>query len=174
MKSIARRRLLAVPLSLSVLLAGCGWEPLYADHETSAASAELRAIRVGPIAEHSGQKLEFGLRQSLNPNEEPTPQKYLLKIVTVRGVSDLGIQSQGLGTRGEVTLVASYQLIDIKTNATLQTGAVHATDSFDIQANGYSTVVAQEDAYTRNVEEIRREIVARLTLFFQNKAVAAS
>ena len=41
-------------------------------------------------------------------------------------------------------------------------------------ANGYSTVVAQNDAAIRDVEDIRREIVARLTLFMQNKDRATS
>jgi hypothetical protein len=57
----------------------------------------------------------------------------------------------------------------------LQTGTVHSNDSFDIQANGYSTVVAQNDAYARCVEQTRREIVSRLTLFLQDlKATAAA
>jgi hypothetical protein len=56
----------------------------------------------------------------------------------------------------------------------LQNGTVHTSDSFDIQANGYSTVVAQNDAAIRDVEDIRREIVARLTLFMQNKDRATS
>jgi len=171
---IARRHFLGLPLALPSLLAGCGWEPLYANHDTGPASAELRAIRVNPIAERYGQNLEFGLRHSFNPDGIPTPQKYVLKITQTTSVADLGIESQGLGTRGEVNLIAIYQLLDIKTNAVLQSASIHASDSFDIQANGYSTVVAQNDAYTRTVEEIRREIVTRLTLFMQNKDLAAS
>jgi LPS-assembly lipoprotein len=171
---IARRRLLAVLIALSPPLAGCGWEPLYADRATEPASAELRAVRVAPIAERYGQNLERGLRQSFNPNDISTPQKYVLKVAESTSVVDLGIGSQGLGTRGEINYIANYQLVDVKTNTVLQTGVVHTTDSFDIQANGYSTIVAQNDAYTRAVEEVRREITARLTLFFQNKVAAPS
>jgi LPS-assembly lipoprotein len=170
---VARRLLLALPL-LPAMLAGCGWEPLYADHEASAASADLRAIKIMPIAERVGQRLEMGLRNSLNPTGETTPTKYVLRVTLATYVSDSGIQSQGLGTRGQVQLNASYQLVDATNNAHLQDGSVHASDSFDIQANGYSTVVAQNDAYVRTVEEIRREIVTRLTLFLQKKAMAAS
>ena len=86
----------------------------------------------------------------------------------------MGIQSQGLGTRGEVQGYATYRLIEVATNKVLQTATIHASDSFDIQANGYSTVVAQNDAKVRVVEEIRREIVARLTIFLQNKEPAPS
>jgi LPS-assembly lipoprotein len=173
---ITRRWLLArLPLSLALpALAGCGWEPLYADPQTGKASADLRAIKVAPIPERVGQMLETGLRQSLNPNNIDTKPLYVLSVTLVPWLQDLGIQSQGLGTRGEVQLSASYRLIQSTGNKVLQTGSIRATDSFDIQANGYSTVVAQDDAKARVVEEIRREIIARLTMFLQNKEPTAS
>jgi LPS-assembly lipoprotein len=174
---IARRRLLAqfLPLSLALpLLAGCGWEPLYADPQTGPANADLRAINVLSIPERPGQMLEDGLRQSFNPDNIPTTTRYNLSVTLATVLQDMGIQSQGLGTRGEVQGTAVYRLIEAKTNKVLQTGAIHASDSFDIQANGYSTVVAQNDAKVRVVEEIRREMVARLTMFMQNKEPARS
>ena len=170
---IARRHFLAL-ISLSAALAGCGgWEPQYADSESTAARADLRSIKVLPILERVGQRLETGLRNSFNPDSEPAPVKYLLRVTLNTSVSDLGIQSQGLGTRGEVQVYAAYQLFDMA-NRSLQANTVHASDSFDIQANGYSTMVAQNDAFVRSIEEIRREIVARMNLFMQNKSMAAS
>jgi hypothetical protein len=44
------------------------------------------------------------------------------------------------------------------------------SDSFDILANEYSNVVAEDDARTRAVEEMRRDIVGRLTVFLQRRA----
>jgi LPS-assembly lipoprotein len=169
-----RRWLLIASLTLPALLAGCGWEPLYSNPQTVAGSADLRAIQVAPIPERVGQQLETALRDSLSPSGEQAKPAYRLVVTLSRSYQSLGIQSQGLGTRGEVQLFASYQLIEIATNKVLQTGSIHATDSFDIQANGYSTVVAQTDASVRDVEEIRREIIARLTMFMQNKKQAAS
>lgn len=174
---IARRRLLTqlLPLSLALpALAGCGWEPLYADPETGKSSVALRAIKVMPIPERTGQILETGLRQSLNPDHIPTKELYNLNVTLVTSLQDLGIQSQGLGTRGEVQLAATYRLTQIAGNKVLQTASIRGTDSFDIQANGYSTVVAQDDAKARVVEELRREIVARLTMFMQNQEPKAS
>jgi LPS-assembly lipoprotein len=170
-----RRQFLFLSAALPVILSGCGWEPLYADRETSEAAASLRAIKVMPITDRVGQQLEMGLRSSFNPNGDPqAKQLYVLNVTLQKSLIDSGIQSQGLGTRGEVHLYAKYQLTDIATNKVLQNGTVHTSDAFDIQANGYSTVVAQNDAATRDVEEIRREIVARMTLFMQNKDRATS
>jgi LPS-assembly lipoprotein len=166
--------LLLLALALPAVVSGCGWEPLYADHETATGDSDLRAVVVAPIPERVGQQLEIGLRNSFNPDGTPTKPLYKLNVVLQRSLLDLGIQSQGLGTRGDVHLVANYQLAEIATGKVLQTGFIHATDSFDIQANGYSTVVAQDDASRRDVEEIRREIVSRLTMFMQHKQAAAS
>jgi LPS-assembly lipoprotein len=167
--------MLGLGLCTPTLLGGCGWEPLYANRDTAPADAALQAIKVAPIPERVGQRLAFGLRDSFNPNNVPSPQLYTLKVTVGTSVRNLGIQSQGIGTRGEVELLATYRLVENKTGKLLQMGTVHANDSFDIQANGYSTVVAQDDAYARCAEQARREIVARLSLFLQDlKAMAAS
>jgi LPS-assembly lipoprotein len=161
-------------MALPLVLSACGWEPLYANRDTAVGFSKLEAIKVNPIAERVGQQLEMGLRQSFNPNGEVAKQTYVLAVTLQQVLLNSGIQSQGLGTRGELHLTARYQLIDIATNRVLQTGVVHSNDSFDIQANGYSTVVAETDAGRRDVEELRREIVARMTLFMQSKDQAAS
>ena len=171
----ARRRLLSLAVSLSLpVLAGCGWEPLYANSQTETGNADLRGIEVARISERVGQQLETALRNSFNPSGVQSTHTYRLVVTLTRALQDLGIQSQGLGTRGEVQLYAIYQLVEIATGKVLSTGSIHTSDSFDIQANGYSTVVAQNDASVRDVEEIRRELVARMTMFMQSRQQAAT
>jgi LPS-assembly lipoprotein len=172
---IARRVLLnrgfgmVLGLGLAVL-SGCGWAPLYADRETGPADEELRAIRVAAISERIGQKLALALRQALNPTGESTPQRYLLRTTLSTSRQDLGVQTQGLGTRAKLDAFANFALDDSKTGAQLLIGTSHAAESFDIEANEYSNVVAEDDARTRAVEEMRRDIVTRLTLFLQRRA----
>ena len=160
---------MALGLGLAVL-GGCGWAPLYADRESGPADEEVRAIRVAPISERIGQKLALALRQSLNPSGEPVPQRYRLSILLSTSRSDLGIQQTGLGSRGKLDANANITLRDIKTGAPLLSTTSHAAESFDILANEYASVVAEDDARTRAVEELRRDIVTRLTLFLQRRA----
>ena len=172
---IGRRRLLALcALALPVAAGACGWEPLYADPQTATASEALRAVKVTPISERVGQQLELALRASLNPNDIATKPLYRLDVTLRTTLRDLGIQSQGLGTRGEVDVNADYKLIELASNKVEQSGSIHTSDSFDILANGYTTLVAEDDAKRRCVEDLRREIVARLTLLLQNKEPIAS
>ena len=110
-----RRSALLAPLALF----GCGWAPLYADTETGPASEELRAIKVDPIPERIGQRLEIALRNSLNPTGEPTPPRYRLGTSLVVYLSNLGIQSQGLATLGQIDVTATYRLVDLQTGGIL-------------------------------------------------------
>jgi LPS-assembly lipoprotein len=171
---LGRRALLGWAIAASFSLNGCGWTPMYADVATGPADAELRAIRVVPIAERIGQKLAIALRDSLNPTGEPTPQRYVLRITLQVVRLDLGVLTQGIGTRGRIEAYANFTLADITTNTVLLSLTSHVNESFDILANQYSNVVAEEDARTRAVEELRRDILARLTVFFQRRAAAAA
>ncbi len=155
-------------------LTGCGWAPLYADREAGPAAAELAAIKVAPIPERIGQILALRLRQWLNPNGEPTTSRYVLRTLLTTSQLNLGTLSFGLGTRARFDVTASFTLVDIATGAALFTSTSHATDSFDIVANYYSNIVAEEAARERAAEDIRRDMVAQLTTFLQRRVAPAA
>jgi LPS-assembly lipoprotein len=173
MASLAQRfALLACLAGSPILLAACGWRPLYADPETGPAAADLRAIRVEPIAERIGQRLEMALRESLNPTGDSTPTHYSLRTTLAVYRQDLGLQSQGLSTRSKLDVYATIVLRNIATGEQLLNRTIHAANAFDIVANEYATVVAEDDARSRTVDELDREIVTELTLFLQRRAAA--
>ena len=157
-----------------LLLSGCGWTPLYAEAAAGPTSEELRAIRVDPISERIGQRLAIALRNSLNPAGEPAPERYRLKTTLATYLSNLGIQSQGLATLGQLDVYATYYLVDSRSGSTLLVNTVHVSNSFDLDPNQYSTIVGQDDAAVRCVAELNQEIVARLTLFMQRRAAEHS
>jgi len=163
------RAVIALAAVVAQALSGCGWAPLYADVESGPASEELRAIKVDPIAERIGQRLEIALRNSLNPTGEPPPPRYRLSTTLAVTLGNLGIQSQGLGTLGQVDASATFRLIDLKSGSTLLNNTVHVANSFDLNPNQYSTIVGENDAGVRCVAELDQEIVTRLTLFMQRR-----
>jgi LPS-assembly lipoprotein len=165
-----RRELLALAVVIALPLPGCGWQPLYADPQSSSASEDLRAIQVLPISERIGQRLEMALRNSLNPSGEPTKFRYTLHTTLSVSLSGLGIQTQGTATLGRLDVSATSVLVDNRNGATLQTNSLHVQNSFALNPNQYSTVVGEDDAQIRSVAELNREIVARLTLFMERRA----
>ena len=161
--------MLGSAFGLLLALTACGWTPLYADRETGPADTDLRAIKVAPIAERLGQRLELALRNSLNPEGAPTPDRYILRTTLITSRSDLGVQSTGIGTRGKLDVTATYALADLKTGSQLLLNTSHVAESFDIVANEYASLVAEDDARTRAAEELRRDMLTHLTLFFQRR-----
>ena len=170
----APRVLIALAAAVVQMLSGCGWAPLYADIESGPASEELRAIKVDPIPERIGQRLEIALRNSLNPSGEPTTPRYVLKTRLSVALGNLGIQSQGLGTLGQLDVFADYTLSDLQSSSQLLVHRVHVANSFDLNPNQYSTIVAEDDATVRSVVELDQEIMARLMLFMQRRIAEKS
>jgi LPS-assembly lipoprotein len=159
-------------MALSASVAGCGWAPLYADPETGPAAADLRAIQVAPIAERIGQNLEIALRTALNPAGEPTAKRYVLHVTLQVTKQNLGITTQGFGTLGRIDVYAHFTLNEITTGKQLFAGISHFNNSFDLLANGYSNVVAQNDSEIRVADELRDDLSSRLTVFFQHRAAS--
>jgi LPS-assembly lipoprotein len=168
------RAVIALAAAVAQILSGCGWAPLYADIENGPASEELRAIKVDPISERIGQRLEIALRNSLNPTGEPTPPRYRLNTTLAITLGNLGIQSQGLATLGQIDATATIRLTDIQTGSTLLNNTVHVANSFDLNPNQYSTIVGEDDTGVRSVAELDQEIVTRLTLFMQRRMAEKS
>jgi LPS-assembly lipoprotein len=170
----AHRVLIALAAAVAQMLSGCGWAPLYGGVETGPTSEELRAVKVDPISERIGQRLEIALRNSLNPTGEPTTPRYLLKTRLSVVLGNLGIQSQGLATLGQLDVYADYTLSDLQSGSQLVANRVHVANSFDLNPNQYSTIVAEDDAAVRSVAELDQEIMSRLTLFMQRRMAEKS
>ena len=168
------RAVIALATAVAQMLSGCGWAPLYADIESGPESEELRAIKVDPISERVGQRLEIALRNSLNPTGEPTPTRYRLNTTLAVTLGNLGIQSQGLATLGQLDAFATFRLIDLQTGGILLSNTVHVANSFDLNPNQYSTIVGEDDAGVRSVAELDQEIVTRLTVFMQRRIAEKS
>jgi hypothetical protein len=111
----------------------------------------------------------IGLSELRNAIWSRWPMRYRLRTTLVTGLSNLGIESQGLGSLGKLDVYATYYLIDNKSGNTLLVNTVHVANSFNLNPNQYSTVVGEDDAAVRSVAELNQEIVTRLTLFMERR-----
>ena len=134
----------------------------------------MRAIYVEPIPERIGQRLQIALRNSLNPTGEPTPERYRLRTSLATSLSNLGIESQGLASLGQLDVYATYTLVDSKSQKSLLVNTVHVANSFDLNPNQYSTVVGSDDAAVRSAAELNQEIVTRLAIFMERRLAEQS
>ena len=158
-------------------LAGCGFHPLYAppSQEQSAFDANLAAVTVDPIPDRIGQLLANSLRDSFNPGGGVSVSKrYGLAVVLTASRSEVGIRSDGTSSRVLYAVNARIVLRDLHDGHTLFQALTRSNTAFDnFVANEYATVVAEQDAQARAVQELSNEIRSRLAIYMRQRTETA-
>ena len=170
-----------------LILAGCGWRPLYErpspDPTSGGAGAELAQISIDPIAtesqidplsgsnqalydSRSAQLLQNYLKDALNPHGAPSSALYHLAIQLqqqTRGAASLG---NGQATREDLIMSAVYRLNDAKGQTVLKDVASIVT-SYDILREPFSDLSSRRDAQQRAAQELAQSIQTRLAVFLR-------
>jgi len=181
------RRGLVCALAAAVLLAGCGWQPLYERPSASPASggvgAELAQVSIDPVVpqeeldplsgsntalydSRAAQLLQNHLKEALNPYGAPSSALYHLAIglrQRTRSAISLG---NGQTTREELTMLAQYELNDAKGQPVLKDHAESVT-SYDILREPYADLSARRDAQQRAIEQLAQQIRTRVAVFLK-------
>lgn len=170
---LPRRALLALPPVL--ILAGCGFQPLYGD---AAGNEDVRpdmaAVAVTVPHGRLGQTLKAALATDLNPSTLQVPVDYDLAISLGRTTNALAIQLDTTITRFDLVLDAVFALSRRADNAVIYRNRVRRISSYNVSRAPYSTQVAEEDAERRAAVEASRQIATLLAVFFRNRKVEAS
>jgi hypothetical protein len=83
-----------------VLLAGCGFQPLYGTTVSgSGATEKLGQIRIDPIPDRIGQQIRNFLLDRLNPYGQPARPVFRLIVKPTVSSTDLGIERDETATR---------------------------------------------------------------------------
>ena len=157
----------ALPFLLLLVLAACGFRPVYGDPAIAGRTPELAAVKVLPVPERMGQLLTWSLRDSFNPSGDAVPARYTLKIGLQESKATLGVQQNATSTTAVIHLNADYTLTDIASNQGVFHGTSHMVTSFDFVNDGYATTVAEQDAIERAVHDLGQEITLRVALYFR-------
>ena len=169
----AARRLHALLAGLGAL-GGCGWTPLYADmrnRRRPMPNCARSASRRSPSGSASASPSRCARRS--NPSGIETQQRYRAAHHAAGGARRSRRADPG-PRHPRPRRCLRHLLPDRHREPTRSStaGTSHVAELFDILANQYSNVVAEEDARNRTVEELRRDLVSRLTIFLQNRRAA--
>jgi LPS-assembly lipoprotein len=152
-------------LGAALLLAGCGFHPLYARHGQGGFDADLASIKVNTITDRAGQLLAIALRDALNPTGARVDTRYFLDVQLASTRQDIGLRPDGTASRSEIAMTAKFVLRDAKANQAVLQGTTHSISSYDVLTDNYATVVASHNAEERTVHEVGDDILARLQLY---------
>jgi LPS-assembly lipoprotein len=156
-------------LSAVVLLANCGFRPLYDTQGTDSAAYELSAIAIVGVSDRLDQNLRNDLIQRLTPFGEPALPTYNLIIKADKFISALAIQSNSTITRYNLLVTASFVLVDRENDLPIFRGGASAVGSYDAVRSDFATLTAEQDSARRTVREVAEEIRAQLGAFFSRR-----
>ena len=151
-------------------LSACGFQPLYADRGGASASDQLAAIRIESMPNRSGQLLYNALRDGLNPLGRPASPDYLLRIALDESSEELALRTDETATRVNVTLTAAFSLYPAEGKEPVFKGVSRTTTAYNVLDSPYATLTSSEDARTRALDDIAREIRSRIVVFLTRQA----
>jgi LPS-assembly lipoprotein len=154
---------------LLLLLAGCGFHPLYAESTRATDEPALAAITVLPIKDRIGQMLELSLRETLNPGGITVEQRYRLRVGLSISRVDLGILADATSTRARVDVVAIFDLEDAQSGKSVYRSRTQSTSAFNILDDAYAAQVSEDDARARTVRDLSDEIRTRLAIYLRQR-----
>jgi LPS-assembly lipoprotein len=150
----------------ALIVAGCGFRPLYGGGRNSEAATEFASIRIDPIADRIGQQLHNHLLDLLNPRGRAVETKYVLRVELKGSTQGLAIAKSELATRSNYRLIATFQLVTTSNNEVVLTSSQMVVSSYDILISNFATLMAEKDAKTRAAQELSQIIRTQLAIYF--------
>ncbi len=150
----------ALLASLTLLLAACGFQPMYAQPGGGAA---IGPVNVEQIDGKAGHVLKTELDRILSVENNGNPPANL-RITLSEQVTQLGIRRDESATRAELRLIANYVLTPATPGAQVMRGSVFTVVNYDIPTAAFGEIAAQDDARERAAETMAQRFRAELAL----------
>lgn len=164
------RRAPTIILSCAALLvAGCGYRPLYGASSAAPAgvSAELSQVAVPEASDRTGQLIRNSLLPALGDGSGG--ERYTLRLATTLRKPAIIEQPQPAVTRQAVHLAVNYELVDRSSGATVHSGKTFSQVSFDVVRQPFADMQAETNATERAAREVAGDIRTRIAAFLASR-----
>jgi LPS-assembly lipoprotein len=151
-------------LPLTLLLAGCGLQPLYGGAEGPRVTGTLRSVEVAPIGGRAGWLVRTALEDRLQ-HPSGSNAAYRLEVRLDDDITGFGIRADDAVTRERRTLRARYRLVDTAKGTVLLDATAGSDAGIDVVGSEYATVAAEQTALERLSKELADQIVTRVAVY---------
>lgn len=154
-------------LPVCLLLASCGFQPIYGAHDGDGnpVNEQLSRIAIDNIPERPGQILRNNLIDRMYGKGRPREPLYHLEVRLRITQEDLGIQADAVSTRTLMNTNADYVLRATAGKEILR-GTARSITNFNRLSTQYGNLAAMDAATERTLREVSEQIVNRLALYF--------
>ena len=160
-----------IPALIAVLalaafgLGGCGFTPLYA---APGVSPGLSAIETIAPEGRAGALLRESLDDALA--RDGSPAQWRLELTLKETRIPRGRRTDGVASRYEYVVVASWKLVSRADGSTATEGVSTAEVTFDRAEQPYAAIAAQQDAEQKVADELARKIQMDLAVWMLKRA----
>lgn len=155
-----------------LLLAGCGFTPLYGTPSVpeAAVSAGLDHIYIENIPDREGQYLRNALIDRFYTHGRPADAAYGLKIKPLReSKTDLDITKSSDATRAQLRLTTEMVLTDLGSGQELLRRKLTSITSYNVLQSQFTTRVSEENTRQNALDDLARQIEQQLALYFSRR-----
>ncbi|MEM9331732.1 MAG: LPS assembly lipoprotein LptE [Pseudomonadota bacterium] len=137
------------------VLAGCQFQPLYGDRSASLQSGiDLSSVSVSQVDNRVAQQVRNHLIFILGGSNTSAQKTHEARIrVSFNNKQLAAIEGVQDSTSGTVTVIASYDLIDLATGKAIANGSRQAQASYDRTGQVFANERAERDAENRAAKE---------------------
>ena len=169
---MSRLYIAALIAAAGLLLSGCGYRPVYGEHSVAAsdgARTQLASVKVLGIADRRGQLLRNFLIDRMNPRGESATPRYTLSVTSTEQTRVTDSRPDGTATRADVIVVARYTLRDATTDLVVFADRSEAVATYNLLTARYASVVSEEEARRRSIEQVADQISLQVALFLNRR-----
>jgi LPS-assembly lipoprotein len=151
-----------------LLLAGCGFKPLYGTQAGALVLYELSSIKLAPVKGVIGVQLHNALHDNLRANKGAGAARYNLTLEYDKSTyAMLTSPNTSQITRYTMILTVDYELTDSVTRNLVKSGQTSTHASYNvINDNVYATFVAEEEAVLRAARQVAQQLINLLSMHF--------
>jgi LPS-assembly lipoprotein len=153
-------------LVIVLLLAGCGYRPLYSTASDGRGVADtLSTVAVQETGTRLGQQIRNSLLSSMRPPGAKGADLYRLVLTPDAASAVIADQGRPGIQRKRLRLNVSYQLFDVSSGQVIHSGKTFSVVSFDTIHEPVADLQAESNATNRAVQEVSTDIRTRLAAF---------
>lgn len=169
MAAMRRPAFLAL-LALPLLLAACGFTPLYGDGARPA-QAQLATVAIDNIPDRNGQMLRLLLTDRFYAAAPQAAAQYRLNVSYRSYREELAIKRDDVATRARLSLTATFTLTPLD-GSTAFGGTERSSVSYNILTDPYATSAAEQNALERGLTQLADNITSRVALHLAGRGNA--
>lgn len=160
---------LAFLLIAALGLAGCGFQPLYADRTGGApVKAKLEAITIKAPGGDIGNGIKFQL-EDLIGERGVASTRYSLQLSPRIVESDVAVQQDTEVTRRNVRLTTPFSLYDQEIGEVVLSGDSVSTGSYNRVDSEFANLMAFRNVQDRVIRDTAQDLYTRLSIYFQRQ-----